>query len=278
MDDTLKTVIFGFLGMIVFHSSLEKRAGHDATREVEKGFRNTGTVHTRVEPRGMFGVFASQLYAIDVYGNGLKATQLPFIAIPRSGWKGHIRHLRLHFDNLDLQGLTVDTFDADIPNVTYDLGHALYRDRLLIRGAGEGPAYVRIGASGLRTFILKKYSPMLTDVDVAFRKQKVVITGKFLLFGSPLPFVATAELEVRAERYVNLKSPVVAMNSQALGAAATANILKQINPVLDISADVGLAGYITLSRVEIGDEALTIFGRATIPIRRTSDNGAENKD
>ena len=121
MDDTVKTVVFGFLGMIVIHASLERRAKHDATAEVERAFQHSGTVHTRVEPRGMFGVLANRLYSIDVYGSGLKSNQLPFTTIPRNGWKGSIRHLRLHFDNLVLKGLPVDRFEADIPNVTYDL-------------------------------------------------------------------------------------------------------------------------------------------------------------
>jgi hypothetical protein len=30
--------------------------------------------------------------------------------------------------------------------------------------------------------------------------------------------------------------------------------------------------------VEIGDEGLTVFGRAAIPIRRNTDTGVENKD
>ena len=45
-----------------------------------------------------------------------------------------------------------------------------------------------------------------------------------------------------------------------------ANVLKQLNPVLDVSADLGLGSYMTLSHVVIGESAVTIFGDAHIPL------------
>ncbi len=277
MDDTLKTVIFGFLGAIVFHAGLEKRAKDDAARQVSEAFQHTGRVQTTVEPRGMFGAIGSRLFVIDVHGSGQSTEHLPFVTIPRSGWKGHIRHLRLHFDNLTLKGLPVERFDADIPNVSYDLGHALYKDRLVVRGAGDGPASVRIGAYGLRLFILRKYSRTLSDVDVAFAGSTVVISGKLQIFGSQSPFTATGELAPREGRYIDLVRPVMQLNGQPLAPVFVANVLKQINPVLDISADLGLSGYLTLSSVTIGDGAVTVFGRATIPLREATDAGVPMK-
>ena len=46
MDHTLKTVVFGLLGMIVFHAGLEGRARRDVTREVRDAFHGTGSVRT----------------------------------------------------------------------------------------------------------------------------------------------------------------------------------------------------------------------------------------
>ena len=271
MDDTLKTIVFGFLGLIVFHAGLERRAKDDAARQVSDAFHHSGTVHTIVEPRGMFGALGNRFYAIDVVGSGFVTDELPFVAIPRSGWKGHIRHLRLHFDSLTLKGLPIERFDADIPNVTYDLGHALYKDRLVVRGSGEGPASVRIGANGLRLFILRKYNRTLTDVNVSFTDNRVIISGKVLLFGSQSPITAIGELVPRAGRYVDLTKPVMQMNGQPLSPVFVSNVLKQINPVLDISVDLGLTGYLTLSSVAIGGEAVTVYGLATIPVRAAPD-------
>ena len=267
MDDTLKTVIFGFLGMIVFHAGLEKRAKDDAARQVREEFHNTGIVRSSVESRGMFGAIGNRMFAVDIYGSGQSTETLPFASFPKSGWKGHIRHMRLHFDHLTLKGLPVERFDADIPNVSYDLGHALYKDRLLVRGAGEGPASVQIGADGLRLFIQKKYSRTLTDVHVSFIENKVAISGKLLLFGAQSPFLATGDLVPRDGRYVDLMNPIVEMNGKPLAPAFVANVLKQINPVLDIAVDLGLSGYLTLNSVSIGHDSVTVHGLATIPVR-----------
>jgi len=278
MDDSLKTFVFGFLGLIVIHGSLEKRARRDAARTAEEAFQHSGVIHARIEPRGMFGVFASRLYSIDIDGEGLKSDRLPFVAVPRSGWKGQIRHLRLHFGHLTLNGLPVERFEADIPDVTYDIGRALYRDKLVIRGAGEGPASVRIDAAGLRAFIDRKYSRILSEVEVAFQDNRVAITGKLLVFGAPTPFLATGELEPRTGRYIDLVKPTIEMNGRPLSETAASNLLKQINPVLDISTDLGLEGYFTLSSVSIGDKAITVFGRAAIPIRRGLDMPGATED
>jgi len=271
MDDTLKTVIFGFLGMIVFHASLEKRAQHDAARQVSASFQNTGSIRAVTEPRGMFGALANHFYAVDIYGTGQSAEHLPFLAFPREGWKGHIRHLRLHFDNLTLKGLPVSRFEADIPNVTYDLGQALYKDRLVIRGAGAGSATVTIGAGGLRTFILKKYGRSLREIQVSFRDHKVVISGKILLFGAQSPFVAVGELVDRDGRYVDLTRTSVDLNGQPLSPEVAANMLKQINPVLDIAADLDLAEYLKISHVSIGASDITVFGQASIPVAKSGE-------
>jgi hypothetical protein len=267
MDDTLKTLVFGFLGMIVFHSGLEGRARRDISREVRGAFAGSGTVRTTLEARGMFGAIGNHFYAVDVYGSHLEADRLPFVSIPRAGWKGHIRHLRLHFDHLLLNGLPVRQFEADVPNVTYDLGRALYKDRLVIRGAGEGPAAVTVGADGLRTFIARKFSRMIAGADVSFRAQRVAITGRLLLFGGDSPFTAIGQLEARDGRYLDVVRPTVELNGQPLPEAMIAGVLKQMNPVLDVSTDLGLGGYFTLERVQIGDDQVTIYGRAAIPVR-----------
>ncbi len=265
MDDTLKTLIYGFLGTIVIHGALERRAAHDAARQVRDAFASSSAVRARVEPRGMFGALGNRFYAVDIFGTGLATNQLPFVAVPRPGWKGSIRHLRLHFDNMVLRGVAIDRLDADLPNVTYDIGQALYRDRLVIRGAGDGSISVRIGADGLRDFILRKYRRTLSDIQVSFRDERVMIVGKLAIFGIQSPFIATGRLEQRDGRYVDLSMPSIEMNGRTLTSEVTANVLREINPVLDISTDLGLAGYITLSRIVIGVQEITISGRAAIP-------------
>ena len=267
MDDTLKNVVFGLFSLFVIHGSLERRVNHDAARQVMDSFNHTGTVHTRVESRGVFGVFGNKLYSVDIMGDGLISERLPFFSTPRSGWKGSIRHLRLHLTNLTLKGLPVERFDADIPDVTYDIGQATYKDWLVIRGACRGPGSVQIGAEGLQTFVLRKYKKLMSEVKVEFLKEGVGISGNLNLFGKPTPFSATGTLVTRDKRYLDLTQPKIEMNGKPVSEALTLTILKQINPVLDIETDLGLGGYFTLERIQFSAGHIIASGETGIPIK-----------
>ena len=267
MDDTLKNVVFGLFSLFVIHGSLQKRVNHDAARQVMDSFNYTGTVHTKVESRGVFGVFGNKLYSVDIMGDGLISERLPFFSTPRSGWKGSIRHLRLHLTNLTLKGLPVERFDADIPDVTYDIGQATYKDWLVIRGAGRGPGSVQIGAEGLQTFVLRKYKKLMSEVKVEFLKEGVGISGNLNLFGKPTPFSATGKLVTRDKRYLDLIQPKIEMNGKPVSEALTLTILKQINPVLDIETDLGLGGYFTLERIQFRTGHIIASGEAGIPMK-----------
>src|SRR5579871_968435 len=148
MDDTLKVVTVSLFALLSLHFSLERRARDDATRQVNQAFHSTGSLHSTVESRGMLGMLANDVWSVDLYSDHQTSDQLPFYLYPRSGWKGHIRHLRLHVTHFTLSGFPVDRLEADIPFVTYDLGHAMYHDRLHIRSSGIGPAEVQDGRAG----------------------------------------------------------------------------------------------------------------------------------
>src|SRR5437588_12218578 len=105
MDDTLKNLTFGLLALLVLHGGLEQRAKRDINRQVRETFAYTGQVRTTIEPRGMLGLLASDIYAVDVYGERLRTDRLPFYLYPRAGWKGRIQHLRLHPSDVTLSGL-----------------------------------------------------------------------------------------------------------------------------------------------------------------------------
>ena len=265
MDDTLKSAIFGLLGLIVIHGSLERRVHHDAARQINEAFDGTGKIETRVTTSGMFGILSNRIYAVDVFGEGMATSRLPFTVIPRSGWKGNIRHLRLHLRRFQLNGVAVDRFEADIPNVSYDLGHALYKDRLVMRSAGHGPAVVTIGPESLRKFVLKKYSGVLDDVAVSFPDKQVSISGSLLLFARPTPFSAIGRLRISNGRYIELVEPVVQLNGRPMLPGMMQLTLSRINPVLDVDVDLGLRGYFRMESVRFGDNEIEVSGEAGIP-------------
>jgi hypothetical protein len=268
MDDLLRNLALSFFGLLALHGSLEKRARHDAARQVREAFQDSGTIRAGVEPGGVFGVFANNLQAVDIYGAHFHADRLPFVVAPRAGWKGTIHHLRLHFTDFSLSGLPVARLEADIPSVTYDIGHALYRDRLVLRGAGIGPAVVVVKTEGLTTYINKKFKHTLSDVIVWTQNQKIYISGRINLFAGPSDFIATGILAPRENLYLDLAAPEIRMNGTILPSRTAGGVMLQINPVVDLRHDLHLEGFFVLSEAEIGDGVVILRGKATVPLPR----------
>ncbi len=265
MDDTLKILTVGFFALLTFHASLERRSARAADRQMQEAFHGTGTVHSAVKPRGVFGLLANDIWSIDIYSAHQESDRLPFYIYPKGGWKGRIRHLRLHFSEFTLAGLPIERLEADIPFATYDLGHTLYKNRLVLRGTGEGPALVAVGERGLQTFISRKYPRLMRDVRVEIAEGGVTISGKLSLFTGLSPFSASGTLVPRAGRYIDLENPTVVIDGKLLDPVAAQNLLKSINPVLDSDQDLKLGGFFRLSRVEVTAGLLSIQGTAKVP-------------
>jgi hypothetical protein len=265
MDEVFKNLTIGFLAYVIVNNGLWQRARHDAAQQAREAFQHTGTIRASVEARGIFGYFANDLWAVDIYGKNQQAERLPIYVYPRGGWKGRIRHLRLHLTDLMLSGQPVERFEADIPFAKYDLGWAAWKDRLLLRGADVGAAEVQIGAAGLRAFVLRKYHKILSDIEIAFPNKKIALSGHLAAFGVPTPFSATGQLAARDGRYIDLIDPEIRLNGVRLSPQNAAVVLSQINPVLDAVADFNLGDAFVIRDVEIGATAVLIRGSLTVP-------------
>ncbi len=268
MDDITRALTYGLLAFLTIHGSLEQRAKHGAERQISESFQHTGTVRAVLQPRGLFGLEASRFWSVDVYGVDLKSDQLPFYVYPRSGWKGSIRHLRLHLKRFTLKGLPIRSFEADIPSATFDISYALSKSQLVLRGTGEGTSTVKVDGDGLKAFIRKKFADKLLDVNVEFPNHRVRIEGKITIFSGATPFSATGTLVPRAGRFLDMANPEMFLNGIPMTPSGVQNLLKQINPVLDTDADLGLGGYFVMEKVEIGDDEIIITGRASIPVAK----------
>ena len=266
MDDTVKNIFIGLCSFLVIRGTFEGRARHGAEKQLREAFHETGHVHVRVAERGLLGYYSNDIWAVDAFGSGMQAEELPFAVYPRGGWKGSIRHLRLHLTDFTLKGLPVRRLEADVPFATYDLGWAGYKDRLHLRSAGIGTARVEVGAEGLQYFAIRKYRSILSDVSVSFERNEVFLSGNYALFGVPTAFVATGTLRPRAGRYVDLFDPVVTVNGIPLSERNANFLLGQLNPLLDIDNDLGLGGFFSVETIAIGDQSVTMSGSMTIPL------------
>src|SRR5579871_2323941 len=153
MDDTLRNLAVGLFAFLGLHGALHERARKAAERQVSEAFNHTGQFHAQVAPRGFLRLESNDLYEVSIDASGVNTDRIPFYIYPRGGWKGDIRILRLRLRNFMLRNIPIREFLAELPHTTYDLGHALYRGKLVLRGTGEGPARVTIGAEGLAAFL-----------------------------------------------------------------------------------------------------------------------------
>lgn len=265
MDDTVKGLTIGLLSMLVLHGFLGGRARHAAERQMRETFSGSGTIRAEVREEAPFGLFANNIHALDIYGSGVSAERLSFIQVPRSGWKGRIQHLRLHLTDSVIAGMRVARLEADIPNVTYDLGHAFYKDRLFIRTAAPGTIEVWLDQSNLATFAVRKFGRTVNSIKATLAGDRLELVGNLKLLNSATPFSVSGLLSERDGQYVDLVDPIITLNGAPVDAARAHLLMSTINPVVDVEKDLHLGKLITVQRVTVSDHQLIIEGKLTIP-------------
>lgn len=265
MDDLLKKLLLGLATLTVLHTGVNRRAERVAASRVRAAFDDSGTVRVRVRPHGEWGLLAADIGAIEIYGVALRAEHLPLYVSPHSGSRGRIRHLIFHLRDFTLFGHPIDRFDADIPDLAFDLREALFHNRLVLCRSGVGAGVVQIGESSLKRFIQYKFKKLLSDIDISITETAVYVSGKVLLFGGPTPFTATGRLIERDGRYVEITDPLVQLRGVTVSQETAGRFVQQINPVLDIVNDLGLEGYFRITAVQLQRGIAIIRGGVTIP-------------
>lgn len=265
MDDTAKGVTIGLLVLLLFHGSLESRARRASERQMREAFPSGGVVRAVVHSQPPFGLYANDINTLDLYGNGVSSDPLPFVQTPRSGIKGHIRRLRLHLVDSMLKGLPISRLYAEIPHVTYDIGWAVNKNRLLIRGAGTGSIEVAISKGTIEAYALKKYQRTISDVTIELNNNTLLMDGHLLILGAKARFTLAGALVTRDGRYVDIVATSVRLNGATMDSASTQRFLNNINPILDVDRDFQLGEYVRFTRVGARDQSIIIDGIATIP-------------
>ncbi len=274
MDDTAKSVAIGLFALLLLHGSLEDRARRASVREMREAFPVGGEVRARVVAEPPAYLFGNRIQILDLYGNDVSTQQLPFQQYPRSGWKGSIRTLRLHLTNSSLKGLKIDRLEAEIPDVRYDLGWALNRNRLKIRSAGTGTIDIWVSARSITEFTEKKYRQSMQDVSVEVIGDKMLVRATVRMLGARARIEANGVLKPRGGRYVELSDSSVILNGKPVDGSAAARLLSGVNPVLDVDRDFDLGSLMHIETVKIEGSQVHIHGSATVPINAASVNAS----
>lgn len=269
MDDFWKTLWWGGLGLYFVQGGMKPWAERSAVRQVRESFHK-GELTAKVSSRGMLGMLVSDIYSVDIYGSGVHVDKIPFDLHPKEGWKGRIRHLRLHLTDFQMAGLPVSRMEGDIPFAKYDLGYAFNKQRLYLRSAEAGTASVYLTAENALVFVQRKFKENLQDGRVFLINDRVIMMGKIRLFGGMQPFYAEARVAVRGGRYIDLVEPTVFLSDTLLPPPVAKNILKQLNPVIDTDIDLRLKGLFEPQKIAINDGTVRVEGKLTVPLAEPS--------
>ena len=273
-DDLWKFLGLGIFGMFIIHGSLQPRVRHYVIRQAREGFGESGTLRATVKPRGALGLLANDVWAIDLYGENNVSTGIPFKLYPKGGWKGSIRHLRIHFKNFEMNGMRVAGLEGDIPFAKYDISHAMVRGRLHLRGADPGTATVLLSAENVRDAMQKRFGNLISDATVTLEKDRVLIAGKLLLLGLRQAFRSTNSLVVREGR-LELADSAFFLNEKLVPSLTMASMLKQINPVFDVERDLKVTNFFTITGVKVSTEVIRVEGTLRLPIEEPAPKKVE---
>jgi LmeA-like phospholipid-binding len=266
MDDTTKSVAIGLVAALLLHGFLQDRARQASVREMREAFPAGGEISARVVAEPPLYLFGNRIQILDLYGTGVSTDRLPFMQYPRTGWKGSIHSLRLHIKQSTLKGLSIEKLEAEIPNVRYDLGWAMNRNRLKIRSAGTGTLDIWISTDAITEFTRKKYARSMRDVQVSVIGDRMAVRGTALLMGAKAQIDVQGSLVPKAGRYVEIENPQVSLNGKLVAADAAARLISGVNPVLDVDKDFDIGNFMRVESVKVEGALVHIHGSAAVPV------------
>lgn len=189
---------------------------------------------------------------------------LPLFTEPLRSTKGILRHLRLELDNFYLGNLRVESLRADIPDCRYDYPLALRKKIIRLSKSGVGTGRVVLLAKDLEAFILKKFREIKT-AKVTLEEGKVTVEGDGEFVMLRTRFFVVARLGSPDGYTLMLQHARILFDGKPAEGLAADTLLKALNPVVDLRADLKLKDAITIEGVDIADGRIEAWGKTKIP-------------
>lgn len=235
----------------------------DAAREIGallQGEHKRVSVRTR--PAGLTGAFA----AAEIRASSFSADALPLFTEPERSTRGVLHELRLDLRDFRLRDLRVERLTAKIPDCRFDYSLAVRSRKIRLSRAGVGSGTVELRDSDLESFVLRKF-PEIKRIRIRAEQGTVRVEGygEFLVVATE--FVVIAKLVPKNETQLELSSAEITMDGRPATEPAQKALLRALNPVVDLRADLGLYNAVLLDSVEVVPGRIVAKGRTTIPTR-----------
>ncbi len=208
----------------------------------------------------------ADLHRAVIRASRFRAAGLPLFTEPDFSAKGRLRELRIELDDFQLGGLRVDHLEATIPECRFDWDLAIKKHMIRLSRSGEGTGRVRLRAADLEAWILQKFRE-IKRVEVRLDRDRIWVKGfgEFVVIQTEFEVIA----RVVASDGVRLMLADAKVFFDGLVAEETVRdmVLKTLNPVVDLDADLGLHGAIHVEGMSMANGVLEAWGKTKIPNR-----------
>ncbi|GIV11392.1 MAG: hypothetical protein KatS3mg020_0883 [Fimbriimonadales bacterium] len=262
----------GWLAVIAIVLTLGRSAIRDieksAAREIQQRIGG-GDIRVKIEP-DYGGLSKGRLKKLTVYAKNFTLNGLPFTLEPGRPQSGLIKQFTLLMENANLRGLRAETAVAVIPDIAYDKSLALSKRIFRLSATGVGACEIVVNENDLAAYILRKYAPALSRVEVRITPEQTVVQGVMRLLTSEVRFRAIGKLAPRDGRYLDLAEVQILIEGANLP-PESANLLRQfVNPIIDIDRDLGLHDGLQIDEVASEPGKMQAKGKVWIPKARES--------
>ena len=254
------------VGLGLFAGSEERRFESRAAEEIASKLEGEDKkVAVNVRPNGLGGMWG-ELSLATIRAEQFSIRSLPLFTEPERSKSGKVGELQLRLQEFQLRGLLVKELSADIPDCRYDFG--LARSQMKIRlsqsGVGEGRVVIREG--NLADYLVRKYSE-IKRCTVKVEKGFVWVEGygEFLVVNSE--FTVIAKIGIEDGTKLNLIEPKIYFNWRRADKVTGEALLKSLNPVVDLRADLGLYDAVEVEEVTLENGLLEASGKTKIPVK-----------
>ncbi len=263
MRDELKDAAIVVFSLALLSGIARWRGEHALTHDLSRSLKG-GHIETDIEPRGLLGLITGNSSVTTVRGRGFATDELPF-RLDRGGWaKVHVSRLRFEFEDFELKNLPVRKLTAEFPGVSLDATKIAFDERIVIRKAGDGKAEAVVGADALQQFIARKYS-VLKDVQVRLAGGWAEVAAMAPLLGGSTRVEGRCHLTPVDGKFIHVSDAAFRLNGKDATPAMTKMLLGMLNPIVDADKDMGLAKFVYLTDVTVGEGTVTLRGSVRVP-------------
>ncbi|MGM0606932.1 MAG: hypothetical protein ACQESP_00805 [Candidatus Muiribacteriota bacterium] len=148
---------------------------------------------------------------------------------------GYLPYIKIVSEKILLDDLLTDFLYLELSNIKLDLDALYNKNKLKPNSEMQARIYVEISEKELNNLLKKKQDKIkVGNPDVKIRKDKIILSGNVRAMFMSSSVESRGRFEIKDKRYVYFKTDYIKVSRIRLPRFMLNNIIKTINPVLDI--------------------------------------------